>query len=471
MLSSSFFIHRLAVLSCLALYAGLSTAEARSAAPNIVLFLADDLGWADVGFHNSEIRTPHIDSLAERGATLDQFYVQPTCTPTRIALMTGRYPFRCGGHIRVLRAHHKHGAAPDDRFLSEALHDVGYTTAITGKWHLGLARRAYWPASRGFDIQYGHLGGAIDYFSHTGYGSLDWYDTNQMPLQEEGYSTDLIGAKACEIVKQHPFDSHPLFLYVPFNAPHTPRQAKEKDVAEYAHIKNKARRIHAAMVTAMDRQMGAVLDALEQRGVSDDTLVIFASDNGGYEDAAKNAPLRGHKGTLYEGGVRVPACMRWPGQLEPGTVVSQSIHIVDLFPTLVGLAQGDADAGQPLDGVDVWAAIHDGDQLAPRDIIHNVFDASGRGAIRRGDWKLIVQPQHASEGGISLEQADLFAELYNVAEDPYEQNDLAGRSRELAMELWETLKLHGKEVGDSRPYGQQAPPGWKGPADWSQAPD
>lgn len=439
--------------------------------PNIVLFLADDLGWADVGFHGSEIRTPNIDAIAQRGVVLDSFYVQPTCTPTRIALMTGRYPFRSGGHICVLRAFHQHGVPLDERFLSQALQDAGYKTAITGKWHLGLGRRAYWPTSRGFDLQYGHLGGAIDYFTHEGYGVLDWNDNNHVPLREEGYATDLIGARACEIVRSHHFDKQPLFLYVPFNAPHTPQQAIDEDIEAYASIENRSRRIHAAMVTAMDRQMGAVLAALDERGVTRNTLVMFASDNGGYAGAAKNDPLKGNKGTLFEGGVRVPACMAWPGRLEAGSVVSQVIHIVDLFPTLIGLANGGPHLGKPLDGIDAWPAIHQGASMPKRDVILNAFDTKGRGAIRRGDWKLIVQPERVIKQGMPLGEAGLLAQLYNIADDPYEQHDLAVSNSNIVHELWEALQLHGAEAGDAGPYCQKAPPNWEAPADWSQIPD
>lgn len=439
--------------------------------PNIVLFLADDLGWADVGFHDSEIRTPVIDSLAKQGVVLDSFYVQPSCTPTRIALMTGRYPYHCGGQVRVLRRHHKHGAAPKDEFLSQALQDAGYKTAITGKWHLGLARRAFWPAQRGFDLQYGHLGGAIDYFEHTGYGSLDWYSNDQIPLHEEGYATDLIGQRAVDIVSEHPFDQQPLFLYVPFNAPHTPLHAKKADIKAYASIKNKKRRAYAAMVTALDRQIGAVMSALEERGVSDQTLVMFASDNGGATGSANNEPLRGHKGTLFEGGVRVPAVVACPDLLPSGTTVSSPIHIVDLFPTFLGLAGGKTKSDTQLDGIDVWSAIANDKPLPVRDIILNVFDENGRGAIRRGDWKLIAEKKPNVQEGVPLGDTDLLAQLYNISEDPNEQNDLAATRPDLVQDLWHELQVHGAKVGDTRPYSEPEPPGWKPPADWSRAPE
>lgn len=292
-----------------------------------------------------------------------------------------------------------------------------------------------------------------------------------MPRREAGYSTDLIGSKACEIVRNHCFEEQPLFLYVPFNAPHTPRQAKEADVAEYSHIEDGRRRIHAAMVTSMDHQIGAVLDALIERGVAGDTLVIFASDNGGYAETASNAPLRGHKGTLYEGGIRVPACMCWPGQLHPGYVVAEKIYIIDLLPTLVGLAQGNFATGQPLDGIDVWHAIRDAEQLPPRDIVHNVLAASGRGAIRRGEWKLIVQIEGVMGEGILLEHAGLVAQLYNIVVSvfPTTQGPICDCC--LLDHFVRKGLPHGNEVGDSGPYSQPPPTGWEPPPDWSNLPE
>ncbi|WOO43413.1 arylsulfatase [Rubellicoccus peritrichatus] len=440
--------------------------------PNIVILLADDLGWADVGFHNSIIRTPHMDSLARQGVILDNFYVQPTCTPTRIALMTGRYPFRTGGHICVLRAHHKHGLPLDERLLSEEMQDAGYTTAITGKWHLGLARRAYWPKSRGFDIQYGHLGGAIDYFTHEGYGTLDWVDNDDVSIHEEGYATDLIGTKASEIILEHDFTKKPLFLYVPFNAPHSPIQAKPEDIKAYSNIENKRRRTYAAMVTSMDEQIGNIAKALKEKGVFDNTLIFFSSDNGGHTDGASNKPLRRHKGTLYEGGVRVPAFIVWPDELKAGQTFDEPLHIVDLFPTLVDLAGGNTDKGKPLDGIDFWPALAKEDSLPKRDILHNVMDASGRGSIRSGDWKLIVSraTDKRTKDAVPLGNPKLVAELFNIKKDPYEQTNLAAEHPEIVNELWAKLKSYGPEIGDAGPYCQKAPEGWKAPADWSQIP-
>ena len=439
--------------------------------PNIVILLADDLGWADVGFHGGDIRTPNLDSLAKNGVTLDQFHVQPTCTPTRTALMTGRYPFRNGAHISVLRAYHTHGIPLDERFLSESLHDAGYKTSITGKWHLGLARRAYWPISRGFDLQYGCLGGAIEYFTHDGYGALDWQDNDHIPLREDGYSTDLIGKRAVKVVMEHDFSAQPLFLYVPFNAPHTPLEAKPEDLAAYPDIKDKKRRTYAAMVTAMDTQIGNIITALGNRDVRDNTLIFFSSDNGG-PGCAINTPLRGGKGTLYQGGVMVPALLNWPSVLKPGTHFDQALHIVDLFPTLTALAGGTTDGCKPLDGINFWPVLTAGQSLPPRDILLNVRDrSSGQGAIRSGKWKLIVSRRDKTKSGTPLGDGKSVAELFDLSTDPNEKHNLAAQNPELVLTLTGKIKAHGPEVGDASPYTMKQPAEWKAPADWSGVPD
>ena len=438
--------------------------------PNIVILLADDLGWAEVGFHGREINTPNLDRLAKDGVQLKQFYVQPTCSPTRIALMTGRYPFPCGGHISVLRPWHKHGVPLDETLMAQVMKDAGYKTAITGKWHLGLARRAYWPQSRGFDLAHGCLGGAIDYFTHDGYGSLDWYDQDTIPLHEEGYSTDLIGTRASNIITDHDFSKQPLFLYVPFNAPHSPYLAKETDIEKYKHIKDEKRRIYCAMVDCMDQNVGKIVQALETKGVADNTLIFFSSDNGGAGNSI-NLPYRGHKGTPYEGGVRVPSFIHWPKGLKGGRAFDRPLHIVDLYPTFSGLAQANTTQCKPLDGVDFWPALAEGQPMPKRDILHNVKDASGRGSIRSGDWKLILSKPERAPGGMPIAGGKLMAELFNIKEDPYEQNNIVRQHPEMLETLWGRLKKHGPEVGDAKPYIARAPEGWEAPADWSNAPE
>lgn len=459
----------------LALFCALGcTAATAAQGPNFVILLADDLGWADVGFHGSDIETPNLDSLAKKGVQLKQFYVQPTCSPTRIALMTGRYPYHIGGHISVLRPYHKHGVPVDENMLSQVLKDAGYKTAITGKWHLGLARKAYWPTSRGFDLAHGCLGGAVDYFNHTGYGSLDWYDQDTIPLREEGYATDLIGQRAAQIIEDHDFRKHPLFLYVPFNAPHTPLDAKSEDIAKYSSEKNEKRRIYCAQVDNMDQAIGKIIEALKAKNVFDNTVILFASDNGGYGDGkiADNKPFRGGKGKPFEGGIRVPAFIIWPDGLKGGRSYDQPLHIVDVLPTFADLAKASTSKCKPLDGIDFWPSLADGTPLPKRDIYHNVKDKKGgRGSIRSGDWKLIVARKDRAPDGTPLQGSKHVALLFNIADDPYETKNLATSHPEIVSTLWGKLKAKGPEVGNAKPYTARAPEGWAAPADWSGVPN
>jgi len=213
-----------------------ASARAEGKKPNIVYIVADDLGWKDVGFHGSDIKTPHIDRLAQGGATLEQFYAQPMCTPTRACLMTGRYPFRYGLQTAVILGPHTYGLPTYEWLLPQALKEAGYRTAIIGKWHLGHADRKYWPRQRGFDYQYGPLIGEIDYFTHESNDVIDWYRNNE-PLKEEGYSTTLIGNEAVRLINEHD-PATPLYLYLTFNAPHSPYQAPQEYIDRYKNIGN-----------------------------------------------------------------------------------------------------------------------------------------------------------------------------------------------------------------------------------------
>jgi len=452
--------------------------------PNIVIFLADDMGWADVGFNGGDIPTPNINRIVETGVVLDQFHVQPTCSPTRHALMTGRHPFRYGAHICNLRGHHKHGASLDERFMSEAIQDAGYYTAVLGKWHLGLYRRAYWPTSRGFDMHYGMLGGSLDYFDHTkeNGATLDWQELHadrsvwEQPLHEDGYVTELLGKRAVRLIEEHDFESKPLFLYLAFNAPHTPMQAKPEDIERFSHVSDERRRTYSAMMHSMDSQIGHVLAALDDRGVANNTLVLFFNDNGGATNSngSDNSPLRGRKATPYEGGTRVPAAMAWPGKLAPGTHFSEVLHVTDLFPTLVGLAGGSTEQAKPLDGIDFWNSLTGTDDFPKRDLYHNVKDPSGRGSIRSGDWKFIAiraGTDKAPSDGVPLSDSKLTALLFNIADDPNEEHNLAEQYPEKVAELWGLLKAKGPEVVSAREYCTKAPKDWVPRPDHSLAAD
>ncbi|MEO6246820.1 MAG: arylsulfatase, partial [Opitutaceae bacterium] len=346
----------LRLLVFLALGFALRAADAAAPRPNILFILADDLGWGDVGFHGGEIKTPNIDKLAAAGARLEQFYVQPVCSPTRAAFMTGRYPIRHGLHIGVVRPWARYGLPLDERTLPQALKEAGYETAITGKWHLGHFEPAYLPTHRGFDHQYGHYNGAIDYNTHIRDGGYDWHKDDKVN-RDEGYSTQLIAREASRLITAHDA-SRPLFLYVPFNAVHAPHQVPERYMEPYANLKGN-RLTYAGMLAAMDESVGEIVGALEAKGLRKNTLIFFCSDNGGPNPGVvtSNGPLRAGKGTLYEGGVRVPAVAVWDGKIKAGSVVEAALHMVDWYPTLLTLAGVSLAQKNPLDGRDAWPAI------------------------------------------------------------------------------------------------------------------
>ena len=421
-----------------------TAAERDAPRPNIVYILADDLGWKDAGFHGSDIKTPNIDILAQGGARLEQFYAQPMCTPSRAALMTGRYPFRYGLQTAVIPSASKYGLATDEWLLPQALKEAGYQTAIVGKWHLGHGDRKYWPRQRGFDYQYGPVLGEIDYFTHSAHGKTDWYRNNQL-VKEEGYVTQLLGNDAVKLIDSHN-PKIPLFLYLAFTAPHAPYQAPKEYLDKYKNIADPSRRAYAAMITAMDDQIGRVIVALDKRKMRDNTLIIFQGDNGGPRSAqftgeidmskstipADNGPYRDGKGTLYEGGTRVVAVANWPGHIKPGTVVDQPIHMVDMYPTLVGLAAGSLSKSKPLDGLNVWPAIAEG-KPSPRDeVVYNIGPFFA--AVRKGEWKLVWRTTLPSQ-----------VELFNLAQDPGEKSNLADKNPQKVAELQQRIEALARE--------------------------
>ncbi len=402
--------------------------------PHIVYILSDDQGWKDAGFQGSDIRTPTLDRLAAQGAVFSQFYAQNMCTPSRAALMTGRYPFRYGLQTAVIPSAGTYGLATDEWLLPQALKEAGYRTAIIGKWHLGHADPKYWPRQRGFDYQYGPLLGEIDYYTHAAHGTVDWFRDNKR-VSEPGYVTELLGDDAVRVIAGHD-PKTPLFLYLAFTAPHAPYQAPAPAVAAYGNIADPNRRTYAAMITAMDAQIGRVVAELERRGMRDDTLIVFGSDNGGPRSAkftgevdmskstipADNGPYRDGKGTLYEGGSRVAALANWPGRIKPGTVVAGPVHIVDMYPTLAALAGAPTGRAKPLDGRDVWPAIAQGKPSPRTEVVYGIEPF--RAGLREGDWKLVWQVALPSR-----------VELYNLASDPGEKNDVAAANPEQVAAL------------------------------------
>jgi arylsulfatase A-like enzyme len=401
-----------------------TAAQAADQKPNILYIVSDDQGWKDVGYHGSDIKTPHIDQLATTGARLEQFYAQPMCTPTRACLMTGRYPLRYGLQTLVIPSSHNYGLPTDEWLLPQALKEAGYKTAIIGKWHLGHADPKFWPRQRGFDFQYGPLIGELDYFTHEQHGVVDWYRNNKL-VKETGYTTTLLGNAAVKLINEQD-TATPLYLYLTFNAPHTPYQAPQEYLDQYKNIADSNRRAYAGSITAMDDQIGRVLDALDKKKMRDNTVIVFQSDNGGSRDArmtgegnvsslpCDNGPYRDGKGSLYEGGTRVPALVNWPGHVKAGAV-NGMMHVVDMYPTLAKLAGASTARCKPLDGLDVWPTINEGASSPRTELVYNV--ELFRAGIRQGDWKLIWRAPLPSS-----------VELFNIAQDPFEKNNLAAEN-------------------------------------------
>jgi len=429
--------------------------------PHIVILLADDLGWADAGFHGSEIRTPSLDRLASQSLQLERFYSCPVCSPTRSALMTGRYPMRFGIQYTVVRPWSNYGVPLDERLMPQSFQAAGYETAMAGKWHLGHGRREFFPSAHGFDHSYGHFNGAIDYYSHVRDGGLDWH-RNGKPLREAGYSTELLGAEAVRRIKDRSKDK-PLFLYVPFNAPHSPLQAPKELIESYGHIQDRTRRTFAAMVTGLDTQVGKILDALEQEKIAENTLVFFFSDNGGPTNlGARNTPLRGAKASTWEGGIRVPALMRWPSRLKPGKS-QQVMAAMDLFSTLASLSGVKPGGKLPLDGRNLWNELSTG-KTTQREDLFSAVESGGklRYAVFHGPWKLV------REVGVADGQAENF--LFRIAEDPTESKDLASANPEMVADLVARIeKWRAIHPPGGLRHTDSAPADWKAPRAYSEA--
>ncbi len=424
------------------LFAAVAGFGAEANKPNILYILADDMGYADAGFNGcKDIKTPNLDELARAGTILKSFYVQPVCSPTRASLMTGRYVAHTGVYT-IVRPNAPWGLPLAERTLAQALRDAGYATAIVGKWHLGEFQETYRPTRRGFDHQYGQWFGAIDYFTHMRDQQLDWHRDDQ-PCKDEGYSTRLIAKDACRWIREVPA-SKPLFLYLPFNAVHGPYQVPDEYLKPYANLTGQ-RRTYAGMVAAMDEAIGQVVAALKEKGILDNTLIAFSSDNGGPSPGriTDNGPLRAGKGTIYEGGIRVSAFASWPGHIPGGKVVDEPLHAVDWYPTLVKLAGGSLEQKLPLDGLDIWPVLTQGAK-SPHDALLLCGTRPEEVALRMGDWKLV---RHAKTD-----------ELYNLAADLGETKNLADQQPDKLKELCAKLDALMKTAVPSPKAADEAKP-------------
>ncbi len=418
--------------------AGTATA-AQKRRPNIVIIVADDLGWDAVGYHNKEIKTPNIDDRIVRpGLELDHFYVCPMCSPTRAGLMTGRYPIRYGCGRSVIPPQRDYGVPTEEVMLPAALAQCGYENrGAFGKWHLGHLRRRWLPLSRGFTEFYGCYNGAIDYFTHQRDGELDWHH-NWDSSHDQGYSTDLIAEKAAAFIRRAAEGAAPFFCYVPFNAPHAPFQAPPKYESLYSHVQNKNLRTYYAMITALDDGIGRILDALDEKKIAAHTLVWFFSDNGGVgQFRPNNLPLKGAKLTTDEGGVRTVAAVRYPAGYRTNARITTPTAYIDILPTLLSLAgTTPAQAGcKDLDGIDPNPVLSGRTQSMPERDLYFYTGQNGPAtemvSILSERWKLTIAGPDISHGVTSANP--LF--LYDLRQDPNEKQDVATDHRELSQSL------------------------------------
>ena len=415
--------------------------------PNVVVIVSDDEGWGDIGWNNPEVKTPNLNRLAEEGVRLDRFYVNPICSVTRAALMTGMHTLRTG-------VENFSGLDLKYQTLPQALKDAGYQTWMCGKWHLGgdrensLSGPEYLPTARGFDHHYGLLGGAVDYNTHMKPRTqeLDWW-RNGKPAEEKGYSTDLLANEAIGLIQKRD-TARPFFLYLAFNAIHGPISAPPGLGDER---RGRGRPTLLQAMTALDEATGRVLEELDKEGIRKNTLVIFFSDNGGdLTKGSTNMSLREGKGTVFEGGIRVPAVIHWPGVLPSGQKNDQFLCVADLFPTILDVTGVKMGSTPNFDGKDLWPALKTG-----QSIDHPVYFMGNKEvAVFRPPWKLITSPR--GQGASPM--------LFNVASDPSEKTDVAGQHPEIVQELSTALQEYSKDLPKKERRGpggggRKRPPG------------
>ncbi|MEM9405192.1 MAG: arylsulfatase [Acidobacteriota bacterium] len=424
--------------------------------PNIVLVVADDLGWRDVGYHQSEIRTPTIDRLAGAGVTLGRFYAHPTCSPTRAALMTGRSPLRLG-ILNPLSKNNPTGLPLTETTVATRLRDNGYQTALIGKWHLGPRNLSYHPNARGFDHFYGNLTGGVGYYDKVHGGGYDW-QRNGKTVRQEGYTTHLLAEEAVRWIRGRDPD-RPLFLYAAFGAPHLPNEAPPQSIALYSKIEDERRRLHAAMVSELDEAIRRIHQTIVEEGLERETLIWFLSDNGGmvpknplrhlpepfftpalemrfgvdaspmFADFARtnlraggsdNRPFRGGKQTVLEGGVRVPSFLSWPGVLGPARF-DYMATVQDVTPTLLKIA-GVVDDAQSFDGRSLWTALRIDRPAPPLEFIVREAAVTDSTAVYRYPFKLILRAGEPKQ-------------LYHLERDPLESENILREEPRVVDEL------------------------------------
>ncbi len=410
--------------------------------PNIVLIMADDLGYGDLSCYDAEhVSTPHIDALARSGIRFTDYHSNGVvCSPTRAALMTGRYPQRTGVEgVITAKSHRAVGLPLEEVTIAEVLCDAGYATAMFGKWHLGYDVERFGPTKQGFGTFEGFVSGNVDYFNKVDQeGHKDWWVGDELK-HVDGYVTDLINDRGVAWIakQQEENEGKPFFLYLAHGAPHYPLQGPEGEGfrvvgRKIGQPKVDAKAAYKAMIESMDAGIGRVVAELKKQGIEDSTLVIFCSDNGQAGRGPGSAgPLRGSKGTVYEGGHRVPMIWQWPAVITPGLVSDATVIGADLFPTVVGIANEQLPWATAIDGLDLIATFDPGE--VQERALHWVHGSNH--AMRSGEWKLVIRGKNRPE-------------LYNLNEDLGEKNDLAAKHPERVEDMVEAHKAWLAEMRD-----------------------
>ena len=458
--------------------------------PNVIIILVDDLGWADISLRGAPFKTPNIDSLFKEGVSLNRFYTTPICSPTRAALMTGRDPLKLGVAYSVIMPWMNNGIHPDEHFMPESFQMNGYQTAMFGKWHLGHSQEIFHPNQRGFDDFYGHLHTEVGYFPpFSNQGGID-FQKNGVTINDQGYSTFLLAREASNWINSRDKEK-PFFMYVPFLAPHTPLEAPDSLIEKYKTLEDtrkptrniaadrtrevsktlvpSARPLYAAVVDALDQAIGEILLTIEEAGIEEETIILFSSDNGGATyggGGADNFPLRGGKGDTFEGSIRVVAALKWKGKIQAGSSLDQIMTVMDVFPTLSSASGINMKNTKMIDGRNMWPAIIEREDIPLREDIYFVSEIPNYGhfhtTVFNKKWKL-VQSISSSLLEIKVEN-----KLFDIANDPYEYQDLASQEPNLVIEMAEKIRnwraLH--PIAGTRTL-LVPPPGWRAPKDWS----
>ena len=485
-------LHKNLLAAIFLLFGAMELATAKQ--PNVIIIVADDLGWNDVGFHGGDIDTPALNRLAAEGMELNRFYTTPICSPTRAALMTGRDPMRLGVAYGVILPWDNNGIHPDEHFLPESFLGAGYQTAMVGKWHLGHAQMTYHPNNRGFQHFYGHLHTEVGFYPpFANQGGKD-FQRNGVSIDDQGYESFLLADEVSRYIRERD-KTKPFLIYMPFIAPHTPLDAplelqeKYKDIntdLAPARAKNtddtrrmskllmmdSARPMYAAVVDGMDQAIGQVLNTLDKEQITGNTIVLFFSDNGGAAysvGGADNAPLRGGKGETFEGGIRVVSIIRWPGHVPAGEKMTQIMTAMDVFPTLAEASGVIPKNRRTLDGHSLWSAIANGTAMPREELIYFASETPIAGHFNltafNDNWKLVQE--------IDQDQLETTVTnyLFKIQDDPNEYNNLAQTYPEIVTELSTKIRdwraLH--PINGTRSY-LVAPPGWRAPKDWASYP-